>query len=214
MIGPGPTGSGAVGGADGERVVRRRSGLIREQTFAVAHSTGANTGDEEAGRLEITRRFARFDCRARCFGAAVGSEISGRVEIGFYIVVLLRPERRHRFRIVGRKLRQRLGLTDGALESRVLEVVRRNDGVFRSKRGSERSRLPVETPPAVEMRLSAKRMFALYPPPTFTWIDSALDILTIRSTNVWACSRVRTRPSAAASHIPLSAARVMPFSPC
>jgi hypothetical protein len=25
----------------------------------------------------------------------------------------------------------------------------------------------VETPPAVEMRLSAKRMFAAYPPPTF-----------------------------------------------
>jgi hypothetical protein len=50
-------------------------------------------------------------------------------------------------------------------------------------------------PPAVDIWLSANLTLAEYPPPMFTWMDSALDILMTRSTRLLASSRERIAPS-------------------
>ncbi len=126
MIGAGPARAGAVRRAHGERVVRRRARLIREQSLVVADGAGADSGVEKARRLEIARR----SCTARSPAAPLRRGPRGRAW----------PSSRNTFSrssyccgpsggiasgIVGRELGERLGLAHGALEPRVREIVRR-----------------------------------------------------------------------------------------
>src|SRR5262249_52252100 len=74
MIGARPTGARSVCRAYGERVVRRRAGLIGEQTLVVADGPCADSCDQEAGGLQITRRLTRLDRLTRRFGACFGAE--------------------------------------------------------------------------------------------------------------------------------------------
>src|SRR6185312_4430000 len=81
MVGAGPPRARAVFGAHGERVVRRRAGLIGEQTFAVANGARADAREEEASGGEVPRRFARVDRQPRPLGASLWAEARRRVEV-------------------------------------------------------------------------------------------------------------------------------------
>src|SRR3954452_137253 len=103
MLGTGPTRSGAVVGANRERVVRGRRTIISEESLAVAERVGAGVDENESGGFEITG-FAGWLQRGECGARAIlGSEASRGIEVAVNRQVRLRPQRRHRLRIVGRQ---------------------------------------------------------------------------------------------------------------
>ena len=110
MLGARPSGAGSVGGANGDGVVRVGGPVIREQSFAVGERRGARVHDEVSGRRKIAG-FSRGRERGKPSLNKIGG---GQVRRGWKPGVdgldVLRSEVGHRFRIVGRELRQRLRL--------------------------------------------------------------------------------------------------------
>ena len=177
-----------------DRVVRVRGAVVGEHSLLVAERDRRRVRDEEAGGLR-----GRPPCapaRAPSSAAFARSPASGSPTLSKYafdVLVLLR----------GRAPASPPGSSGASLASfsdcstaRAQRLVGQSfdghDCVLLPERALDRDG-EVVAPPAVDIWLSANRTLAEYPPPMLTWMLSALDIFTMRSTSAFASSRERTR---------------------
>jgi len=135
-----PAGAGSVVGPNRERVIGVGVPVVREQSFVVAERVGAGIDDDEARGLEIARFARGLERGQRGSRAIFRREIGGRIEVAVHRHVRLWRQSRHRFRIVGRELGQRLRLRDGASQRVVREIVGDRGGVLLSERALDTDR--------------------------------------------------------------------------